>query len=360
MRQFFLAMSAALMVAGCSETWTTFPVDPSNVDDETETLGAAITVVQLTAETISSFGGGVPRKPGGPSTLPGNGGWTYLVGRGDILEVIVWGHPDLTVPTGSDSNTKQIGHRVQGDGSFFYPFVGKVEAAGLTPEAIRANLTEKMAQFINEPQIEVKLVGYNSQAVSVTGEVARPSRQPLTEQPLTLLDAINAAGGLNDAADAARVTVKRLGRIYVVDLESFLQKGISKNNPILKPGDVVNIPRIERQEAYILGQIVKPSTIDISTDSVTLTQALSRAGGLREGDADARGVFVFRDAGERAITVYQLDATNPVAFVLGTRFYLQPQDVVYITTAPVSRWNQIIASALPSVNAVLLSRNVNN
>jgi polysaccharide export outer membrane protein len=253
------------------------------------------------------------------------------------------------MPAGDGRTPQESGLRVQADGTFFYPYVGQVPAEGQTPEEIRASLTQKLTEFIPDPQIEVRIVGYNSQAVSVTGEVLKPSRLPLNAQPLTLLDAVDAAGGLAETADPTRVSVRRNGRVYTVDLQSFLSDGIGSNNPILLHGDVVNIPEIQKREAYLLGQIVNPSTIDLSTESLTLTQALTKAGGLDEAEADARGVFVFRNIGGNAITVHQLDASNPVAFLIGTQFYLQPQDVVYVTTDPVSRWNLLISSVLPTL-----------
>jgi polysaccharide export outer membrane protein len=221
----------------------------------------------------------------------------------------------------------------------------------------------QLARFIPDPQIVVRVVRYGSQAVSVTGEVGSASRQFLTEQPLTLLDAIDASGGLNENADPGRVIVRRKGEVHTVDLQAFLERGDARGNPLLLDGDVVSVPKRRLLEAYLLGQIVKPSTIDLSVDDVTLTQALTRVGGLVEERADARGVFVFRNTPD-GVQVFQLDVGSPVAFLLGTRFMLRPEDVVYVTTAPVSKWNAIITSLLPSLSAtsatVTLARSTND
>lgn len=96
---------------------------------------------------------------------------------------------------------------------------------------------------------------------------------------------------------------------------------------------------------------MKPSTIDLTRDNITLTQALTRVGGLREDQADARGIFVFRDE-PMGITVYQLDASNPTAYLIGTKFVMLPQDVIYVTTAPMYRWNRLISSILPTMTIV--------
>ncbi|MBC7156747.1 MAG: SLBB domain-containing protein, partial [Rhodobacteraceae bacterium] len=202
-----------------------------------------------------------------------------------------------------------------------------------------------------EPQVEVRVAAFNSQSVVVTGEVKAPNKQPLTTVPLTLIEAVNAAGGLTEDADTRYVVVQRGARRHEVDLRGFLADGIVRNNPVLRPGDVVNVPRRRTEEAYLLGQIGKPAAVDLSIEPVTLTQAVTRQGGLDELRADARGVFVFRGNGGK-MTVFQLDTTSPAGLLMGTRFVLQAQDVVYVTRSPLQRWNDTISRLLPTVQAV--------
>ncbi|MBD3623808.1 MAG: SLBB domain-containing protein, partial [Rhodobacteraceae bacterium] len=174
-----------------------------------------------------------------------------------------------------------------------------------------------------------------------------------------LLDAINEAGGLAEKADARHVNVRRGGRSYSVDLQAFLDQGITSNNPYLHNGDVVAVPRAKTMEAYLLGQLVKPGPIDLTKDDVTLTEAVTAVGGLRQDQADARGVFVFRDT-PAGVTVYQLDTSSAAAFVVGTRFYHHPQDVVYVTTAPVAKWNRVISNLLPTLNTARAANSLAN
>lgn len=338
-----------LFLASCDVTKTDFPVHSDAIRTEVEEMSANVIIVQLTADNISAFS--KPRSLGGSRTTMPSSGWNYRIGVGDIIDIVVWDHPELTMPAGERRTPQESGLRVQADGTFFYPYVGQVQARGKTPETIRDDLTERLAEYIPNPQIEVRVVEYKAQAVSVTGEVETPKRQPLTDIPLTLLDAINAAGGLTEQADARAVKVRRGGRSYTVDMQAFLEDGVNANNPLLQNGDVVSVGKIELQEAYLLGQIVKPSTIDLTRENVTLTQALTRVGGLDEDQADARGIFVFRDV-PPGITVYQLDASNPAALLIGTQFVIQPQDVIYVTTAPLYRWNRLISSLLPSLRTV--------
>lgn len=337
------------LLASCDVTKTDFPVRTAAVQAEVEEIATNVAIVRLNANNIDAFN--KPRNfQGSRSTVPSSG-WTYKIGVGDILDIVIWDHPELTLPAGEGRSPQESGMRVQADGTFFYPYVGQIIARGRTPESVRMDLTKRLADFIPDPQIEVRVVGYRSQAVSVTGQVGSASRQSLTDTPLTLLDAIDAAGGLSEDADPRRVILRRGGRSYNVDMQAFLEEGMSENNPILRNGDVVSVPQLEPQEAYLLGQIVKPSTVDLTRENVTLTQALTRVGGLREDQADARGIFVFRDT-PMGVNVYQLDASNPTAFLIGTRFVILPKDVIYVTTSPIYRWNRLISNLLPTLTSV--------
>lgn len=336
-------------LSGC-DTFTDFPVRPEAVAQAADEIGKPVNVVVLDAENVGSYGA-APAFSTPSNDAPSGGKWVYRVGPGDVLDIVVWEHPELNSPAGENRSPEESGLRVQSDGTFFYPFVGNVKAEGRTVEEIRADLSQLLVKYIPDPQVVVRLAAPGSQSISVTGAVKEPQKQVIDEKPLSLLDAVDGAGGLTETADAARVTLRRSGSIYNVNLKSFLENGQGRGNPLLRDGDIINVPELVTAEAYLLGQVVKPSTIDLTSDTVTLTQALTRVGGLREDRADARGIFVFRNQSD-AVQVYQLDASNPTAFLIGTRFALQPQDVIYVTTAPISKWNQVISNLLPSVTSV--------
>ena len=344
-RMVAVLFGAAIGLAACTDGYLRFPVSPEAqraIEDQVE-------IIHLDGTNIGSFS--QPARGHTGTQLPSGRSWNYLVGTGDVLSVIVFDHPELTLPEGANRTSAESGFRVQSDGTINYPFVGAVSARGRPPEQIRDDLTQRLSTFIPDPQIDVRVAAFNSQGVVVSGEVESPNRQPLTTVPLTLIEAINAAGGATDDADLREVTVQRNGRVYAVDVQGFLRAGIVQNNPILRNGDVVSVPRRRAEEAYLLGEVSRPNVIDLSLESVTLTQAVTRLGGLSALRADMRGVFVFRMTEARP-RVFQLDTSSPTGLLLGTRFVLEPGDVVYIVRSPLQRWNDTITRMLPSVQAL--------
>ncbi len=290
--------------------------------------------------------------------------YQYVVGIGDILNITVWDHPELTTPAGSYRSAAESGNQVHANGTIFYPYVGNLKVVGLTVSQIRDRLTSRLANYIVSPQVEVSVVSYRSQKAYITGEVKSPGQQFISNIPLTLLDAVNKAGGLSDTADWHNVTITSKGRDEVVSLEALIQRGDLTQNRLLKDGDIVHVPSNDTQKVFVVGEVTQPQFLTISKNGMTLMEAISASGGIDKLAADATGIFVIRsqrgetkfttlDDGQQIETVasiYQLDVTNPTSYILGTDFFLKPYDVVYVTTAPVTRWNRVISQVLPTID----------
>jgi polysaccharide biosynthesis/export protein len=345
----FVTLLLPLMLAACSGGYVIFPVTP----ETQRSLGDDIEIIVLDSGNIEGFTR--PARGFTATSLPSGRQWTYLVGSGDILSVIVFNHPELTLPAGPDRSAAESGFQVGSDGTFAYPYIGMVQAGGRAVDQIRGDIAQRLREFIPDPQVDVRVAAYNAQAVVVSGEVSRPNRQALTAVPLTLIEAINAAGGFTETADLRAVSVQRAGHVHVVDVQGFLSAGMRQNNPVLRNGDIVNVPRRRAEEAYLLGEIARPDVMDLSREPITLTQAVTRRGGLQEVRADARGVLIFRLRGQQT-RVFQLDVSSPTGLLLGTRFVLEPGDVVYVLRSPLQRWNDTISRLLPSVRAIDAAR----
>ncbi|MFY0992457.1 polysaccharide export protein [Halomonas sp. C05BenzN] len=278
--------------------------------------------------------------------------YEYRIGPGDILSVIVYDHPELTIPAGSERPASETGNRVRPDGTIFYPYVGRVRVAGMTLEEVRGLLTRRLSNVITDPQVEIGMGAFHSQKVHVSGAVESPGTYPLTIVPMTILDAVSQAGGATDKADWHNIILTRDGREERISLYAMLRQGDMTQNRLLRDGDLLHVPTSENQNVVVLGQVLKPGAIPLGNERLTLTDALARAGGVNESRAQPSGIFVVRGnapESDKLATVYQLDISDATRLMLGTRFPLQPQDVVYVTSAPLARWNNVISLLLPTV-----------
>ncbi len=354
-----LVAALAVIMAGCALApgphYSNAPGWFSEDDgDDAEPLSEAVEVHQISTAVLSSNQDyAAPQPP--EALLQEPESYDYEVGPGDVLQITVWDHPELTIPAGSMRSSEESGNWVHNDGTIFYPYVGKIEVVGLRVTEIRDLIAERIAEYIEEPQVDVTVAAFRSQRIYVTGSVNQPGAYPVTNVPTRLLDAVNAAGGITEFADWGDVTLTRDGRDYQLSLRAIYQQGDPAQNVLLKPGDVLHVGRNADNKVFVLGEVLEPQPVPMTRTGLSLAEALSTVGGFTKQTADASGIFVMRQAPEGSdhlVDVYQLNAKEATALVLADNFPLQRRDIVYVTAAPIARWNRVIQNILPTVQTI--------
>jgi polysaccharide export outer membrane protein len=346
-------IAAVLILSGCASAPGHYLSERNTKVDRTESGYASkeeIKIIPVTAKIISKFYR--PVTVGQPKQNlkleSEKRAFEYRVGPQDVLSVTVWDHPELTIPAGEYRPAELAGHLVNSSGKIFFPYAGEIKVAGLTETQIRKLISQRIKKFIVKPQLDVRVVAYRSQQVHVVGEVNKTGLVPVTDVPLTLVDAIDQAGGYTKEADLENVTVTRDGSIRKFDLLALYDGGDTSQNMLLKHGDIVHVPDRSQKKVYVLGEVKRPTAYLMHKGRMTLAEAIGNAEGFDPNTANPGKIYVIRGTREGA-KIYWLDARSPDTLLLSTQFALAPQDVVYISTASVSRWNRVISQILPSV-----------
>jgi len=158
----------------------------------------------------------------------------YLVGAGDVLNIVVWKNEDLSGE-----------HLVRPDGKTTLPLIGDIVAAGMSTDAIAMQISKKLELFIENPFVTVILLNATSNRVYVLGEVKLPGVYPLQDR-LTVIQALALAGGLTEFAKKDRMVVIRQSNNiqvkYDVNYKDILKSPNGGQNLLLERGDTLVVP----------------------------------------------------------------------------------------------------------------------
>lgn len=286
------------------------------------------------------------------------------IGVGDIVGLTIFeadsGGLFLPREAGTRSGNYVIlpNQQVDRDGDITVPYAGQVKAAGLLPAELGSKIQALLSRRALEPQVVVTISDRRADPVSVLGEVGKAATFTLDPAGISLLGAIARAEGPKYPAYESVVTLQRSGQLWRVRLSD-----VARNpalNRWLDPGDVLYVSREQRYFVAMgaIGQSTSLGPVDrrlaFQDDDLNLMDALGRAGGLNDGLANPRAIFVYRleprlGANHSSVassaaaeppavmpTIYLVDLNDPAGFFYASRFKVRGEDVVYVANAPAS------------------------
>lgn len=286
----------------------------------------------------------------------------YTIDPGDVLSIVVWDHPELSNSAttytggsggiGADTATTATtappaGFIVDHEGMIQFPYAGNLKVAGLTQDQARNLLTTRLGKYIRNPKITLRVQSYRSKRVYVDGEVKNPGLQAINDISMTLVEALNRAGGVLPTGDQSQIVVNRAGTNYQINLPQLVQKGVNPASILLENGDVVRVRSRDESKVFVGGEVLSPRALPMHNGRLTLNEALGESGGVNPVSGDGSQIYVVRKNGSDQI-VYQLDGRSTGALALAEGFELNPKDVVYVAATPLANWHRAISLIFPS------------
>jgi polysaccharide export outer membrane protein len=189
----------------------------------------------LTSATASAQAQATPTPPSSGAGQPGvTAPPGYAIGADDVLTIVFWREKEMSGDV-----------VVRPDGKISLPLVNDIQATGLTPDQLRASVTEAAKRFVEEPSVTVVVKQINSRKVFITGQVGKPGSYPLSG-PTTVLQLLAMAGGLLEYADSENVVVLRTENgeplSFSFNYNDVVRRRNLKQNIELRPGDTVVVP----------------------------------------------------------------------------------------------------------------------
>lgn len=381
------------------------------------------------------FGGTLPAEPFIPNERPETlqlrpppqiNPQTYRIGVGDVV-LLATKSAGSTVEelTGllAAQNRRQ-GYTVRDDGRIAIPEIGQIDIAGLTVEEAEARIFEVLVRNQIDPAFSLEVSDFNSQRVAIGGAVGNSTLIPLTLKPLTLSDALTAAGGIQIRNEEfGSIRIYRNGTLYQIPVKDFFEDPALQRR-LLLDGDAVYVDTSydleqalsfyrqrldviqqrsqarsqalseleteislrrgllteqrtnfearrdlgaeERDYVYLTGEVNKQSRFALPYgQQASLADVLYENGGYNNATGSSRHIYVLRPSNNPAefgaVTAWHLDATNAVNFTLATRLEMRPNDIVFVEEQPITKWGRSLQQAFGLLGtAATAANNIGN
>ena len=345
-------MSVLSVTAGCSflpsqgpnslEVVSPSPADPSRIPYIVVDLTPSVAALMQPSAVDTLYGSfGLQKAP--PPTIQ--------LGVGDIVNVTIFeaASGGLFIPSEAGARAGNFvalpAQEVDKNGTITVPYAGQVPAVGKSPAQVAATIVERLKNRAIEPQAVVSLQESRAAQVSVTGEVNTSIRFPLTKSGDRVLDAIARAGGPKYQAFESYVTLQRGNQRARAYLNTIIQN--PDENVYLLPGDTIIVAR-QFRSFMALGASGLNGQINFDNETLTLSQAMGKAGGVLDSRGDPGQIFLYRVEPKSAVAkmgydvarfvshvpiIYRLNMRQPDGFFLAERFPVRDKDVLFVSNA---------------------------
>jgi polysaccharide export outer membrane protein len=360
-----VVIAVGCLIAGCGMVPTSGPTARQVINQSSNDGVARFAVVDIDGSVVAALR--AAPKPSLSDRFPQRRApFDPTIGIGDSVVVTLWEAADgglFSASAAADGRAANGSHSVMlppqtvgRDGAISVPFAGRVRVAGQLPVEVQHAIEARLTGKAIDPQAIVTVDRSVSNTATVEGEVVKGAILPLSAKGERLLDLIAAAGGAGAPVYEVAVRLSRGGVTVTIPMETLVAD--PTQNIYAEPGDVLTIVRAP-QSFSVFGAAGQNNEIKFSAATLTLVEALAKAGGLQDFRSDPAGVFLFRyespaviDALGRTLgevapdgkvpVVYRLDLSDAKAYFAAERFPLEDKDILYVANADLTELQKFL------------------
>lgn len=334
-RQAITEQASRSASAGAPETRPTYEL----IEFDQSLLGL------LASSRYDSFAGHFGNRRGSPSAV--------RAGVGDVISLAIYeASPSNLFPNASSDSLRQSSYVslpqqiVDNDGSINVPYAGRVPIRGKSTKQIESEIIRRLGDRTDQPQVIASILDSRSSLYSVQGDANHPGRFAINWAGEKLFEGISRAGGAKWPDYETSVTLARNGKTATTMLRSIVTN--PSEDIYLQPGDEIYLRR-EQKFFTALGATGRSGSYSIDVPKITLAEAIGRAQGLLDNQADPAGVYLLRwerpelltrigrhvtDYGTpRVPTIYHFDLAVPSHLLASQQIEIQDKDIIYVTNA---------------------------
>jgi len=307
-------------------------------------------LVPLSRSVVATAAANQPRLRGNLSSRHAHPGVRF--GIGDVVSVTLFEAAAGGLFFPLDSGNRQGNfitlptQRVDNNGNISIPYAGQIKAAGRTVVEIQAAIVSALSSRALDPQAVVTLTEQHADLISVLGEVGTPTRIPASASGERVLDAVSRAGGIRSPGQESWLMLERAGSVQVVPFEALVRQ--PENNIEVQAQDTIYVFR-EPQQFMAFGAVSKQGQLPFESWRLSLSEALGKAGGLVDQQAEPAWVYLYRaeskevaedvapgckaSNGQFVPIIYQADLRDPSGYFLTSQFPMRNKDVIFVANS---------------------------
>ena len=365
-----LLCALLLAVSGCTILSDSGP-SSGDINSGSTQSGPRYSIIRLTPEVVEAAGeygpGGIAVTFGDKRPPP-----EITFGIGDVVSVSIFeaAAGGLFIPLEAGVRPGNFvtlpNQAIDTAGNISVPYAGAIRAAGRTPSEVQQEIVAAIKNRAIDPQAVVALTTQNTSLISVLGEVNLPARFPAQPAGEHLLDAITRGGGIKDQGYESWVVLERKGKRASVPFGALVYE--PENNIWVWPGDTVYVYR-EPQTFLAFGASGQQGQFPFDMWRITLAEAVAKAGGLLDVQADPASVYLYRREprelaerigvdvsnfpGPMVPVVYNVSLRDPAGYFLATKMQMRNKDIIFAANAPsveITKFFNLLQVAINTAN----------